>query len=656
MKRSTFISTLCAFFAASLCVALLPEPLPAQATVQITSGLPGNTTARTPADVSSGPPEIDLPLPQTQVSDLHPNRGTDPEFRGAWIATVANLDWPASPDDTPEKQKADLVRQLEILKQTGFNAVFFQVRTECDALYDSPFEPWSHYLTGKQGDAPFPLWDPLEFAIQESHKRGMELHAWLNPYRTARQEGLYPVADDHITKTRPDLLLRFRGRSYTSSILDPGNPKVVDYIARITADIVRRYDVDGIHFDDYFYPYQNPAQNFPGITGEDAETFRKFNRGIADIGDWRRDNINLMVAAVHDSIKAVKPHVKFGVSPFGIWKDNVPAGIRGSESYGGIFADPLAWLEQGKVDYMLPQLYWAFGGEQDYEKLSLWWARETGSRHMYSGLAVYKKAMRKPDGSPLFGAGEIPDQVDFNRANPAIRGHVMFRAGNITDHNLAGIRDSLSERFSRPVLTPAMDWIVAERPPAPLEPEWFWNAERNGLELRWEQPDHSTGRLFYAVYRYDTAFPLEPGVILDRVDGPVHITGEHGFFTRLNNPACYIITSVGYNSAQSEPTSPLCIYPKLVYGDQAVLQTEPVLYLEPGADITYSFTLNDRARVRAELFTGAGESAGLLIDEVFDPGNYAKTLDQTLIPGVNGYYIVLESGGIKRLQHIRAKR
>jgi hypothetical protein len=158
------------------------------------------------------------------------------------------------------------------------------------------------------------------------------------------------------------------------------------------------------------------------------------------------------------------------------------------------------------------------------------------------------------------------------------------------------------------------------------------------------------------VYRYDTAFPLEPGVILERVDGPVQITGEPGFFTRLNNPACYIITSVGYNSAQSEPTSPLCVYPRLVYGDQAVLNTEPVLYLEPGTDITYSFTLNDRARVRAELFTGTGESAGLLIDEVFDPGNYSKSLDQTLIPGGNGYYIVLESGGIKRLQHIRAKR
>ncbi|MCA1803327.1 MAG: family 10 glycosylhydrolase [Rhodothermaceae bacterium] len=298
MKRITFIITLGAFFLGALCVALLPESLPAQATARITPEALINNPTRSPAQVTTETPGGNPPLAQTQSSDLHPTRGTDPEFRGAWIATVANLDWPASPDDTPEKQRADLVRQLEILKQTGFNAVFFQVRTECDALYDSPIEPWSHYLTGKQGDPPFPLWDPLEYAIQESHKRGMELHAWLNPYRTARQEGLYPVADDHITKTRPDLLLRFRGRSYTSSILDPGNPEVVEYIARVTADIVRRYDLDGIHFDDYFYPYQNPAQNFPGITGEDAETFRKFNRGFADIGDWRRDNINLMVAAI----------------------------------------------------------------------------------------------------------------------------------------------------------------------------------------------------------------------------------------------------------------------------------------------------------------------------------------------------------------------
>lgn len=606
-------------------------------------------------------------------------KAAEPEFRGVWIATVANIDWPESPDDTPQKQREDLVRQLDILKETGFNAVFFQVRTESDALYDSPYEPWSYYLTGRQGEAPFPLWDPLEFAIQESHKRGMELHAWLNPYRVARQEALYPVSEDHISKTRPDWLLRFRGRTYTSAILDPGKPEVIDYIAAVTADIVRRYDVDGIHFDDYFYPYQNPGQNFPGMTGEDAETFRLYNRGFTDIGDWRRDNINRMVAAVHDTVKAIKPYVKFGISPFGIWKDNVPAGIRGSESYGGIFADPLAWLEQGKVDYVLPQLYWAFGGEQDYEKLSTWWARETGDRHMYSGMAVYKKAMRKPDGSPLFGAGEIPGQVAFNRRNPQIRGHVMFRAGNITDQNLAGIRDSLSAMFSQPVLPPVMEWMDAEQPPKPKWPDWVWDADRNELELRWQRPDPdrsdpdsdrsvdehdpgdnpaltSSGRLFYAVYKYDTAFPLEPSVIMERAEGPEYITGESGLFTRLNHPACYVITSVGYNSTQSEPTEPLCIYPGMVYGDKAILQTEPVLYLEPGSDITYSFTLSDRARVRAELFTGGGESAGLLIDEVFDPGHYSKTLDHSLIPGTNGYYIILESGGIKRLQHIRAKR
>lgn len=641
----------------------------------IIPGMPADLPAKPQNHATGDQPE------RIHTYNYTPKNIVEPEFRGVWIATVANIDWPASPGDTPEKQRQDLVRQLDILKETGFNAVFFQVRTECDALYNSPYEPWSHYLTGKQGEAPFPLWDPLEFAIQESHKRGMELHAWLNPYRVARQENLYPVADDHISKTRPDWLLRFRGRTYTSSILDPGKPEVIDYIAAVTADIVRRYDVDGIHFDDYFYPYQNPGQNFPGMTSEDAETFRLQSRGFTDIGDWRRDNINRMVAAVHDTVKAIKPYVKFGISPFGIWKDNVPEGIRGSESFGGIFADPLAWLEQGKVDYMLPQLYWAFGGEQDYEKLSTWWARETGDRHMYSGMAVYKKAMRRPDGGPLFAPGEIPDQVVFNRRNPSIRGHVMFRAGNITDQNLAGIRDSLSSLFSRPVLTPVMEWMDVEKPPAPLFPDWVWDAERNEIELRWQRPNPectdpecsdtdrsddenssgqnpavaSSGRLFYAVYKYDTAFPLEPSVIMERAEGPEVITGETGYVTRLKNPACYVITSSGYNSMQSVPTEPLCIYPGKVYGENAVLDSDPVLFLDPESDITWSFILNDRARVRAELFTGGGVSAGLLIDEVFDPGYYEKTLDQSLIPGTNGYYIIIESGGIKRLQHIRAK-
>jgi uncharacterized lipoprotein YddW (UPF0748 family) len=598
-------------------------------------------------------------LAEVSGEDRPPGRHySSREFRGAWIATVANLDWPASPADSPEKQQADLIRQLDQLKLTGFNAVFFQVRNECDALYDSPFEPWSHYLTGRQGRAPEPRWDPLEFAIRESHRRGMELHAWLNPYRVARQEGLYPVAENHVSRTRPEWLLRFRGRSYTSTILDPGLPEVIGYIAEVTADIVRRYDVDGIHFDDYFYPYQNPGQAFPGITNEDEATFRQHNRGFTDIGDWRRDNISLMVRAVHDSVKAIKPHVKFGISPFGIWKDNVPTGIRGSDSYNGIFADPLAWLDAGTVDYMLPQLYWAFGGDQDYEKLSLWWADETTgrNRHMYSGLAVYKKAMRKPDGSPLFGADEIPRQVAFNRLHAGILGHVMFRAGNITDMNLAGVRDSLITLFGEKVLTPAMEWIDADRPPSPSGAWWAWNSERNGMELHWNRPEGHEGRLFYAIYRYDTAFPLEPAVILERVAAPAEVTGENSHFTRLHSPACYVITSVGYNSMESVPSEPLCAYPRLVYGDQAVLETDPVVYFGEGADPVWSFTLTDRARVRAELFTGAGESAGLLIDEVFDPGRYERTLDHSLIPGTNGYYIVLESGGIKRLQHIRTER
>jgi uncharacterized lipoprotein YddW (UPF0748 family) len=300
------------------------------------------------------------------------------EFRGAWIATVTNLDWPTSRSSTTAEQQDQLITILNSLKAAGINAVVFQVRTECDALYNSSIDPWSYWLTGAQGTAPNPPYDPLEFAVAEAHKRGMEIHAWFNPYRAVRNvSGAYTQAANHVSVIHPDWMLYFPGGN--QKIVNPGLPQVRGYVASVVADIVRRYDVDGVHADDYFYPY--PASPFPGITNEDTAAFSAYPNGFTNIKDWRRDNVNRLLQQIHDSIQVIKPHVKFGMSPFGIWRNGVPPGIFGLDAYDQIYADAIAWLHDQSIDYLTPQLYWAFGGGTDYGLLQDWnelWRRNSG--------------------------------------------------------------------------------------------------------------------------------------------------------------------------------------------------------------------------------------------------------------------------------------
>src|SRR3989339_1467603 len=228
------------------------------------------------------------------------------EFRAAWIATVVNLDWPSSNVLTPAQQKQELIDLLDELKRDGINTIIFQIRTECDALYNSSIDPWSYWLTGSQGSPPNPYYDPLEFAVEEAHKRGMELHAWFNPYRAVRSVGSFSISSQHLTYQHPDWILAFGNLR----ILNPGLPQVRDYNTAVIMNVVRRYDIDGVHFDDYFYPYP-PDQ----ITNEDAVTFAEYSRGFTNIADWRRDNVNQQIKQINDSIMAVKPYVKFGISP-----------------------------------------------------------------------------------------------------------------------------------------------------------------------------------------------------------------------------------------------------------------------------------------------------------------------------------------------------
>ena len=465
------------------------------------------------------------------------------EMRGVWISTVVNLDWPSEPDLSVEKQRNELVFLFDQLYQNGFNAVFFQIRTESDALYDSPYEPWSYFLTKKQGKAPEPFYDPLEFAIELAHERGMELHAWLNPFRTSHDLGLYPNADSHVIKRHPEWIMTFKG-SRTYSMLNPGIEDVRDYVASIVADVVRRYDVDGIHFDDYFYPYS------PAIDTEDRPHFQADNRGISDIKDWRRDNINLMISQVQDSIFAIDPLVKYGVSPFGI-RLNSDAGTNGGEGYHLIYADPLNWLENQIIDYIAPQINW----EQKhpvapYQPLMEFWASvaNQNTRHIYIGLAPYR--LNPPHNWPV---QEIGEMIHLNRENEhGIHGGIFFRALHVIGEN-KGLADSLrSNWFRSRAMIPIMDWKEMEIPGEVEE----LSAQRNyfdSIELTWKMPEN--GRRVN-IYRYPGSMTIDEIMSSDDHAYLIGISGKDTFldeFSLKKSSYLFKVTVSSRNGVEGPP-------------------------------------------------------------------------------------------------------
>lgn len=373
------------------------------------------------------------------------------EFRGEWIATVANIDWPSKPGLSAEQQKTELVALLNRAAQLKLNAVVFQVRPACDAMYASSIEPWSEYLTGAMGKAPEPFYDPLTFAIAEAHKRGMELHAWFNPYRALHRSHEGKISANHISRTHPEWV-----RTYGEFLwLDPGEPAVQDYSLRVIMDVVKRYDIDGVQFDDYFYPYPSLDNNrdFP-----DEASWRKY--GVHEKlsrEDWRRENVNSFILHVYDSIKAVKPWVKFGVSPPGIWRPGNPPQIEGGDTYNKIYADARKWLMSGWLDYCSPQLYWPIADTRhSYSALLKWWDEQNAKgRHVWPGLAAYRMA-----GWP---ANEIPNQIQIQRKQRGTKGYILYSATNL-------VANSALTRFLErepTALVPASPWLGKAAPPKP---------------------------------------------------------------------------------------------------------------------------------------------------------------------------------------------
>lgn len=375
------------------------------------------------------------------------------EFRGVWIATVDNIDWPPRGSKDPAVQKADYIRQLDLHQRNGMNAVIVQVRPAADAFYPSVYEPWSQWLTGVQGRPPSPYYDPLEFMITEAHKRGMEFHAWLNPYRANFNVKSASIAPNHITRVHPEWFLTYGDKKY----FDPSNQQARDFVVKVVKDIVKRYDVDAIHMDDYFYPYRIAGKEFP-----DAIAYKKSGTKLSK-DDWRRSNVDSIIRQLNTAIKEVKPFCKFGISPFSVWrnKSQDPQGSEtqaGQTNYDDLYADIVLWLKNGWIDYVAPQLYLEIGHDKiAYETILDWWSRHSYGRHVYIGHGIYRAG--EPRSVGWKNPRELPNQISLLRQYPQVHGSIYFSSKSF-NNNPNGWNDSLRNNYyQRPAMIPKMEWL-----------------------------------------------------------------------------------------------------------------------------------------------------------------------------------------------------
>ncbi|MEX0772985.1 MAG: family 10 glycosylhydrolase [Balneolales bacterium] len=383
------------------------------------------------------------------------------EFRAAWIASVANIDWPSKPGLSTEKQKAELRLMLDRMVAMNMNAAILQVRPAADALYLSPFEPWSEVLTGEMGKAPKPFYDPLEFAIEEAHKRGLELHAWFNPFRALHSSSESEISADHISRTNPEFVKEYGSQLW----LDPGSKAAQDHSIRVIIDVVQRYDIDGVHLDDYFYPYKERDSTGTKIDFPDDITWAKNSDGM-DRENWRRQNVDRFIERLYKQIKINDPQVLLGISPFGIWRPGYPSGVNGFDPYTEIYADSRKWLQEGWLDYFSPQLYWAIDQPgQSYSVLLDWWDQQNDlNRHLWPG----NYASRIESGAEVdWRAKEIVDQVEATRLNLNAHGNIHFSIKALMEDR-DGLAGTLaSETYKIQALVPASPWLEGVPPKKP---------------------------------------------------------------------------------------------------------------------------------------------------------------------------------------------
>jgi uncharacterized lipoprotein YddW (UPF0748 family) len=428
----------------------------------------------------------------------HAQRGSEPpaaprEFRAAWVATVSNIDWPTKPGLSTEEQQAEAIAILDRAVELNLNAIVLQVRTSADALYDSRYEPWSYFLTGEQGKAPDPYYDPLRFWIDESHKRGLQLHAWFNPYRARHGGAKYEAAENHVSKTNPRVVREFHNWQW----LDPAEPQAQDLTYNVFMDVVRRYDVDGIHIDDYFYPYPDYLKNedFP-----DEEPWQRYQKqgGKLSRDDWRRAQVDQLIERVYAGTKRMKRHVQFGISPFGISRPGRPPEVKSSfDQYAKLYADTELWLDRGWLDYWTPQLYWTTTSPQPYEPLLKFWVeKNTKNRNLWPGNFTSKLGEKPKEGAPdEWTPEELVRQIEITRATQGATGNVHFSMRTfIRDHR--GINQVLKDGpYREPALVPTSPWLD-DRPPPQPQVRWL----RGGTPAVSLRPGRGETTTLYSVY------------------------------------------------------------------------------------------------------------------------------------------------------------
>lgn len=439
---------------------------------------------------------------QVQTGSAYPKR----EFRAAWIQSV-NGQFRGMPT---EKLKQNLIGQLNSLQKAGINAIIFQVRSEADALYASRLEPWSRFLTGVQGKAPEPYWDPMQFMIDECHKRGMEFHAWINPYRT-KTTLKSELAPNHVYNIHPEWFVTYGDQLY----FDPALPESRRHICMVVSDIVSRYDVDAIHMDDYFYPYPIKGKDFP-----DDASFARFGGGFSNKGDWRRSNVNVLIKKLHETIREIKPWVKFGVSPFGIYRnessDPLGSKTKGLQNYDDLYADVLLWAREGWIDYNIPQIYWHIGHPvADYETLVKWWARNTENRPLFIGQSVMNTVQNADPKNPSIN--QLPRKMALQRAYQTIGGSCQWPASAVVE-NAGKYRDALIAEYHKyPALPPVFDFMDNEAPAKVRKMKPVWTED--GYILFWTAPKYKeemNRAVQYVVYCFNDKEKVN-------IDDPSHI-------------------------------------------------------------------------------------------------------------------------------------
>lgn len=470
------------------------------------------------------------------------------EFRGVWIATVDNIDWPSHGNWDSEKQKQEFREILDMHQKNGMNAMIVQVRPAADAFYPSQLEPWSQWLSGDQGKAPVPYYDPLQFMIEETHKRGMEFHAWLNPYRANFNIKTASIAPNHITRLHPEWFLTYGDKKY----FDPGNKEAQKFVVEVVKDIVKRYSIDAIHMDDYFYPYRIPGKEF-----SDAASYKASGSTLSK-DDWRRSNVDTIIRALSHAIKKEKKLCRFGISPFGVWrnKDKDPMGSdsrAGQTNYDDLYADIVLWMKKGWIDYVTPQLYRAVGDSlMAYEKLLDWWSRHSYGKHVYIGHGIYRAGGKE---APWNDPQQLPGQIKLLRRYPNVQGSIYFSSKTF-NKNPNGWNDSLQNNYYKyPALLPPMRWIDNEKPWPPIVEKTIEQDSVIKLVVK-PDPRNRVEIKYYVVYQYAADSHSEPFGNVPKFISKF-VPNAAGFTlkeTLSSNHFSYryLITAVGKNNNESD--------------------------------------------------------------------------------------------------------